>query len=65
MTQINEKGGALIRPLFFEFPDDPEAYRDVNQNYMIGDSLKVAFVTNSTSTKEADFYFPEGRWCEL
>lgn len=66
MNMINEQGGALVRPLFFEFPNDANAYRDINNNYMIGDSLKISFVTNSTDTIFADQYFPVGStWCEL
>ena len=32
---------------------------------LIGDSLKVAMVTNSTTMAKSDFYFPAGTWCEL
>lgn len=62
---VHQNGGALIKPLYFDFPADKEAYRDINFNYMIGDSLKVAMVTNSTTMRNSDFYFPEGTWCEL
>jgi hypothetical protein len=65
MQDVIGNGGALIRPLFYEFDSDKDAYYDINQNFMIGDSIKIAFVTNATDTKQSSFYFPAGTWCEL
>lgn len=66
MTHVNNNGGPLLRPLFFDFPEDLDSYRDINYNYMIGDSLKVSFATNTTTVYYADQYFPAGsNWCEL
>ena len=48
MNMIYEQGGALVKPLFFDFPNDVNAYSDIGNNYMIGDSLKISFVTDST-----------------
>ena len=64
-ADVAANGGALMQPLYFQFKDDAEAWRDINFNYMIGDSLKVAMVTNSTTMPQSDFYFPAGTWCEL
>ena len=41
MLKVQTEGGAFIRPLFFEFPNDPGSYDDQQQNVMLGDALKL------------------------
>lgn len=38
----NEEGGAFFRPLFFDFPQNNEAYEDQTNNIMLGRSLKLS-----------------------
>jgi len=42
LFEVSLNGGSLIRPLFFEFPDDPGVYSKTNFMFMVGSSLLVA-----------------------
>jgi alpha-glucosidase (family GH31 glycosyl hydrolase) len=35
-------GGSFFKPLFFEFPNDPKAYQNIEINIMLGDALKAS-----------------------
>lgn len=58
----HEKGTPVMRPMVFEFPDDPGC-RYLDMQYMLGDSLLVAPVFNDRGTGE--FYLPEGSWMNV
>lgn len=61
-------GGTLVRPLFFEFPEDEKAYLGYEHTFMVGDALKVTPVlTKADSDREkVESYFPDGsRWISL
>lgn len=49
MTMLD--GASFYTPLFFEFPDDPNTYKDQKYNVMIGDSLKLSILSDSTDVK--------------
>jgi alpha-glucosidase len=51
------------RPLFFEFPDDPEAAR-VDDQVMLGPSLLLAPVLERGARRRA-LYLPAGSWISL
>lgn len=53
-------GMPVIRPLILNFPDDPEV-TNMNDEFMVGDSLLVAPVVNPGQTKRM-VYLPEGDW---
>ena len=56
----------IYKPMFFEFPEDLEAYYDIAYNVMIGPAIKIC--NNVTAVKSDDhslFYFPAGTWCSL
>lgn len=55
----------LYKPLFFEFPEDKNAYNDIANNVMIGGALKTAVNARNITTPTTDFYFPAGTWCSL
>lgn len=57
-----EKGIPLMRPMFLEFPNDPNTY-NLDLQYMLGDSLLVAPVFNKEG--KVRFYLPEGEWTRL
>jgi alpha-glucosidase (family GH31 glycosyl hydrolase) len=57
--------GTFYKPLYFEFPNDSNAYADTERNIMIGDALKLSVVSNELGTEYANFYFPTGTWCDL
>lgn len=59
----HSKGTPLMRPMYFEFPDDPLC-RTLDLQYMLGDRLLVAPIFNEDSLGE--FYLPEGSsWTNL
>ena len=59
-------GNTCFDPMLFHYPDEEEAYNNIEQNFIVGDALKVSPVTwsqgNSTSYTA---YFPEGRWVNM
>ncbi|CAM2802526.1 alpha-xylosidase [Actinomyces slackii] len=57
--EAHATGTPMMRSMFLEFPDDPGA-RDVDTQYMLGDSLLVAPVMDADG--EVDVYLPEGTW---
>ncbi len=55
-----ETGIGIARPLFWEFPDDPQASSET-RSWMFGDALLVSpIVEHGLPTHE--FYLPPGRW---
>ena len=58
----HEKGTPVMRPMFFQFPDDLGC-KNLDLQYMLGDSLLVAPIFNSEGRGE--FYLPEGKWINL
>jgi alpha-glucosidase len=61
----NQNGWPVMRPLFFNFQDDPECYRTEIQNqFMLGENLLVAPVL-SEKEEFKRLYLPEGEWYDL
>ncbi|KAJ9165270.1 Alpha-D-xyloside xylohydrolase [Coniochaeta hoffmannii] len=61
MKEASEKGTPVIRTLFFEFPDDKEAW-DVEDEYMFGDRYLVCPVLYP-GLRKRKVYFPAGaKW---
>ena len=58
MKQAHEKGTPVIRPLFFEFPNDKKAWQ-VETEYTYGSKYLVAPVLKAKQRK-IQVYFPEG-----
>ena len=52
----------MMRPLVFDFPDDP-ACTHLDRQYMLGDSLLVAPVFSADG--DTSYYVPAGRWTHL
>jgi alpha-glucosidase (family GH31 glycosyl hydrolase) len=40
---IKATGGAYYKPLFFNYPNDLFAYQNIEQNTMLGESVKFSF----------------------
>ncbi len=55
-----ESGAPVWRPLFFEFPDDPESAA-VDDQLMLGPELLVAPVMER-GARSRELYLPPGRW---
>jgi len=60
---IQEFGGTFFKPLFFEFPNDPNSYNDIERNILLGEGLKASVETTRLADGSTDFYFPAGTWC--
>jgi alpha-D-xyloside xylohydrolase len=52
-------GTPMMRPLVFDFPDDP-AVAHLDRQYLLGNDLLVAPVFSATG--EMSYYVPAGRW---
>jgi alpha-D-xyloside xylohydrolase len=58
MASAAENGAPPMRPLWFDFPDDPTAWT-VEDQYLFGPSVLVAPVT-TFGARSRDLYLPEG-----
>lgn len=64
MTQAHEKGTPVMRPLFYEFPQDENAW-EVSDQYMFGADLLVAPVIEEKQTVRS-LYLPKGaKWLDV
>ena len=63
MKDAHEKGTPVMRPLFYDFPDDQKAW-SIEDEYLFGGDVLVAPVLNSGSESRS-VYLPEGAtWTE-
>lgn len=68
MTQMslgNNTFYMLYKPLFFEFAEDMNSYKDIANNVMVGPAIKTSVNAKSLTQNTTDFYFPAGTWCSL
>ena len=59
-------GVPVIRPLFFNYPNDTQVYDDyVSNNIMIGDSVRMS--SDISDVDRDQYYFPEkgAQWCPI
>jgi alpha-glucosidase len=65
MHEANVTGLPVMRPLFLEFPDDVQCYRDENLTFMFGSSVLIANVLEKSAT-ERTIYLPSGTvWYDM
>lgn len=63
MKKASETGEPVMRPLFFDFPEDPTCW-EVEDAYLFGSDILVAPVMEAGVTKRS-VYLPKGcRWVE-
>ncbi|MBR5437836.1 MAG: DUF5110 domain-containing protein, partial [Clostridia bacterium] len=59
---------ALCEPMYYEYPEAPEAYEVKNQ-YFFGSELMVAPITKKANPKtnlaSTEVWLPEGRWTDI
>jgi len=60
MRTAHEKGLPPMRPLFFDYPDDAEAWKSEDQ-FLFCDSLLVAPILDA-GARSRSVYLPKGRW---
>lgn len=64
MKNAHETGVPVMRPLFFDFPEDKETY-EIGDQYMFGPDILVAPVVHESERKRAA-YLPKGaKWREF
>lgn len=59
--EAHEEGTPLLRPMVFEFPEDP-ACAALDMQYMLGDCILAAPVFNEEG--RVWYYLPEGNWVD-
>ncbi len=60
MEIASKKGYPIMRPMFFDFPDDEVCYM-LGEQYMFGDDILFAPIVNGGQTKK-NIYLPKGEW---
>ncbi len=59
---------ALCEPMYYEYPEAPEAYEVKNQ-YLFGSELMVAPITRKINSKtylaSTEVWLPDGRWTDI
>lgn len=55
-----EQGVPVMRPMFYDFPEDETCFQ-TGEQYMFGDDILFAPIVHEGQT-EKDVYLPEGRW---
>ena len=60
MAVAAEKGYPVMRPIFFDFPEDETCYT-LGEQYMFGDDILFAPIVNRGQT-EKTVYLPRGEW---
>ncbi len=61
--EAHENGSPLMRPMFYEFPEDPQCW-DLSDQYMFGPDYLVAPILKP-DTFERTVYLPAGQWEEI
>lgn len=65
LFEAHKNGGTVIRPLFFEFPNDLSCHDDYEQSFMVGDALKVT-PQLAKGSLDIPSYFPQGsNWIDI
>jgi alpha-glucosidase (family GH31 glycosyl hydrolase) len=50
MYSVYRDGGALVKPLFFDYPTDDNCFTKIEDTFMLGDSIKVSPVLDAGVT---------------
>lgn len=61
-VEAHEEGTPVMRPMVFEFTDDPGTFY-LDTQYMLGEALLVAPVLREDGV--SDYYLPRGTWTHL
>ncbi|MBE5798601.1 MAG: glycoside hydrolase family 31 protein [Clostridiales bacterium] len=63
MEHTHETGAPVMRPMFYDFPQDKNCW-EIETQYMFGPDYLVAPVMQS-GVSEMDVYLPEGKWLNI
>jgi alpha-glucosidase (family GH31 glycosyl hydrolase) len=64
LSLIGEKGGALLRPLYVDYPTDEHLASLVGESVMFGEHVLVHFAMKPELTTKT-VYFPGYEWLDL
>ena len=60
MEEAHEKGTPVMRPLFYDYPQDTRAW-EIEDEYMLGPDLLVAPILYENQ-RQRQVYLPQGTW---
>jgi alpha-D-xyloside xylohydrolase len=63
MAQAHEKGTPVIRPLFYDFPENSVVWA-IDDEYMFGPDILVCPILYA-DMRERSIYLPEGAWIDI
>lgn len=58
-------GSPVYKPVFFDYPNDIKTFQDIENNVLLGNSLKLSILSTKLGQNTTDFYFPAGKWCNV
>ena len=64
MREAHERGTPVMRPLFYDHPDDPEAWT-IEDQYLFGPDLLIAPVTHAGTTERAVYLPADVQWTDV
>lgn len=65
LYEASTEGGSCYEPLFYEFGQDPNTYKDVDAEFMVGGAIKVSPILTQDVNKTFKAYFPSGNWVNI
>ena len=63
MKEAHEKGTPVMRPLFYDYPEDTKVW-EIEDEYMFGPDMLVAPILYE-DMRERTLYLPEGDWVDI
>ena len=63
MKEAHEKGTPVMRPLFYDYPEDTKVW-EIEDEYMFGPDMLVAPILYE-DMRERTLYLPEGDWSDI
>lgn len=64
MWEAANNGETCIDPLFFHYPTYEETYKEIENEFIFANSIKVTPITISKATSVHSF-FPKGSWVSV
>ena len=68
-VRCSEEGNMLLRPMYYDYPEEHSLYFRNRNQYLFGDCLTVCPVTRPMDQEaqlgEAEVYLPEGTWTDF
>ncbi|MEK4175036.1 glycoside hydrolase family 31 protein [Aeribacillus sp. FSL K6-8210] len=61
-AEAHETGAPVMRPLFFEYPDDENTY-NLYDEFLVGANVLIAPIMTPSTTRRVA-YFPKGNWVD-